>query len=59
MIAVRYADDILVGFQYRSDAERSQEELRERFRRFGLELHPGKTHLIEDGSGLRRRKMLK
>src|SRR5882672_10960132 len=49
MIAVRYADDFIVGFQHRADAERFLAELRERFTRFGLELHPEKTRLLEFG----------
>lgn len=49
VVIVRYADDFLVGFQRRSDAERFQRELRERLRRFSLELHPEKTRLIEFG----------
>ena len=49
MIVVRFADDILLGFQYRSDAERFRNELAERFRKFGLELHPDKTRLLEFG----------
>lgn len=49
VIAVRYADDFIVGFQYQSDAERFLEELRERLRKFSLELHPEKTRLIEFG----------
>ena len=49
MIVVRYADDILAGFQHKSDAERFWAEMRERFRRFNLELHPDKTRLIEFG----------
>lgn len=46
---VRYADDFVVGFQYRSDAERFQKELRQRLTKFSLELHEGKTRLIEFG----------
>jgi hypothetical protein len=46
---VRYADDIVVGFQHRSDAVRFHEELGERFARFRLELHPDKTRVIEFG----------
>jgi len=46
---VRYADDFIVGFQYRSDAERFLKELRERLQKFGLALHPGKTRFIEFG----------
>ncbi len=49
MIAVRFADDWVVGFQYKSDAEQFLRELKERFARFGLELHPDKTRLIEFG----------
>ena len=39
---VRYADDFVLGFQYRSDAVRFMEAMRERFVTFGLELHPKK-----------------
>jgi RNA-directed DNA polymerase len=49
VIVVRYADDFLVGFQYRHEAERFLRELRERFGKFGLALHPDKTRLIEFG----------
>jgi len=49
MIVVRYADDAVLGFQYREDAERFLEQLQERLRKFGLELHPDKTRLIEFG----------
>jgi group II intron reverse transcriptase/maturase len=49
MIIVRFADDFITGFQYREDAERFLAELRGRFAEFGLELHPGKTRLIEFG----------
>ena len=49
MIIVRYADDAVLGFQYREEAERFLEQLRERVRKFGLELHPDKTRLIEFG----------
>ena len=49
VIAVRYADDFVLGFEQRADAERFLEELRERLAKFGLELHPGKTRLIEFG----------
>lgn len=46
---VRFADDFVVGFQYRFEAQRCLEELRERFAKFGLELHADKTRLIEFG----------
>ena len=49
VIVVRFADDIVVGFQSKSDAERCWEELIERFRKFRLELHPEKTRLLEFG----------
>ncbi len=49
VIFVRYADDFVMGFQHRSDAERCLHELRGRFTKFGLELHPDKTRLLEFG----------
>ena len=49
VIIVRYVDDFVVGFQYREDAERFLNELRERLSRFSLELHAEKTRLIEFG----------
>ena len=49
MIVVRYADDIVLGFEHRRDAERFLNALKERLAEFGLELHPDKTRLIEFG----------
>jgi RNA-directed DNA polymerase len=49
VIIVRYADDFVMGFQYRDEAERFRQDLRERLAKFGLELHPDKTRLIEFG----------
>lgn len=49
VIIVRYADDFVIGFENRSDADRCLGELRDRFCKFGLELHPEKTRLIEFG----------
>jgi len=49
MIIVRYADDGVLGFEHREEAERFLGQLRERLRKFGLELHPEKTRLIEFG----------
>ncbi len=49
VIVVRVADDFIAGFQHRADAERFLAELRERFAKFGLELHPEKTRLREVG----------
>jgi group II intron reverse transcriptase/maturase len=49
VIVVRFADDFVVGFEHRHEAERFWRELGERFARFALELHPEKTRLIEFG----------
>src|ERR1022692_22372 len=49
MIVVRYADDTIVGFQHRQDAERFQIDLKERLAKFALSLHPEKTRLLEFG----------
>jgi RNA-directed DNA polymerase len=49
VIVVRFCDDFIVGFQYRFDAEQFLAELKERLRKFSLELHPEKTRLIEFG----------
>ena len=48
-IIVRYADDIVVGFQHKRDAERYLRDVRERLARFGLSLHQDKTRLVEFG----------
>ena len=58
MIVVRYADDFIVGFQHRHEAEKLLAAMRQRFAKFGLELHPDKTRLIEFGpwAALNRRK---
>lgn len=49
MIIIRFADDIVLGFQRRGDAERFQAEMTERLRKFGLELNSDKTRLMEFG----------
>lgn len=49
VIVVRFADDALVGFEFKTDAERFWKELKERMEKFCLELHPEKTRLIEFG----------
>jgi RNA-directed DNA polymerase len=49
VIIVRYADDIVVGFEHEADAERFVAELRQRMAEFALTLHPDKTRLIEFG----------
>lgn len=49
MIVVRFADDIVLGFESEREARQFQDELTERFRQFNLELHPEKTRLLEFG----------
>jgi group II intron reverse transcriptase/maturase len=49
MIVVRYADDIVVGFEHEADARRFLEMMRARLEEFALTLHPEKTRLIEFG----------
>lgn len=49
MIIVRYADDLVVGFEHRDEAERFKEELAARLKKFKLELQSEKTRLIEFG----------
>jgi len=57
VIIVRYADDCIVGFAHRDDAERFWRALRERMGQCNLELHPEKTRLIECGRfAVERRK---
>jgi RNA-directed DNA polymerase len=49
MIVVRFADDFVAGFEHRQEAEQFLAELRERFAKFGLELHADKTRIVEFG----------
>jgi hypothetical protein len=49
MIIVHYADDIIVGFEYQTDARRFWDAMRERLEEYSLSLHPDKTRLIEFG----------
>ena len=49
MIIVRYADDVVVGFEHESDARRFWDAMRERLQKFSLSLHPDKTRLVEFG----------
>jgi group II intron reverse transcriptase/maturase len=49
VVVVRYADDFVIGFEYRDEAQRCLEDLHKRFAKFGLKLHPEKTRLIEFG----------
>ena len=49
VIFVRYADDIVAGFEHEADARRFWDAMRVRFEQFGLELHEEKTRLLEFG----------
>ena len=49
VVVVRFADDFVMGFQRREDAEQCLADLRTRCARFGLTLHPTKTRLLEFG----------
>jgi len=49
VIIVRYADDLVAGFEHEDDARRFLDAMRERFDAFALSLHPEKTRLIEFG----------
>jgi RNA-directed DNA polymerase len=49
VIVVRFADDIVVGFNNKADADQFRAELTERMQKFNLELHPEKTRLLEFG----------
>jgi len=49
MIIVRYADDVIAGFEHEADARRFLDAMRARFAGFALSLHPDKTRLIEFG----------
>jgi len=59
VIAVRYADDWVAGFQFRDDAERFRRAVTERLGQFGLKLHPDKTRLIEFGRFARENRRRK
>src|SRR5256714_3463008 len=56
VMAIRYADDLVVGFERRDEAERFLQEFGERLAKFGLELHPEKTRLIEFGPNAARER---
>jgi RNA-directed DNA polymerase len=58
VIFVRYADDIVAGFEHEADASRFWDAMRKRFEQFGLALHEEKTRLLEFGrhAAARRRR---
>ncbi|NJM10140.1 MAG: group II intron reverse transcriptase/maturase [Bdellovibrionaceae bacterium] len=49
VIIVRWADDFVMGFEHKSQAENYLAELKDRMRKFSLELHPEKTRILEFG----------
>jgi group II intron reverse transcriptase/maturase len=49
IILVRYADDFVMGFEHRAEAEEFLAQLHQRMGKFGLELHGEKTRLIRFG----------
>ena len=57
VVVVRYADDFVVGFEHEEDGKRFLEELRERFRKFKLELHSDKTRFIQFGRYANERRL--
>ncbi|MBT2323773.1 group II intron reverse transcriptase/maturase [Variovorax paradoxus] len=56
VIVVRYADDIVAGFEHEADARRFWDAMRTRFEQFGLELHGEKTRLLEFGRNAAKRR---
>lgn len=56
VVVVRYADDFVMGFQHRHEAQACLEALQARFAKFGLKLHPEKTRLIEFGRHAAQRR---
>lgn len=57
MIIVRYADDIVVGFEHEAEARRFLEAMGERLRGFALSLHPDKTRIVEFGRSAAANRM--
>jgi group II intron reverse transcriptase/maturase len=49
VVVVRYADDFVLGFQHRHEAQDFLADLRVRLEKFGLKVHPDKTRLLEFG----------
>src|SRR5262245_22102931 len=57
MIIVRFADDIVVGFEHEVDARRFWDAMRNRLEEFSLSLHPDKTRLLEFGRHAAERRV--
>ena len=51
---VRYADDVVLGFQYEQDARAMRSAMAERLAKLGLELHPEKTRVLRSGRHARK-----
>src|SRR5260370_1931433 len=49
VFAVRFADDMVIGFTHRRDAEKVHQVIFKRFEKYGLSLHPEKTQLVPFG----------
>jgi RNA-directed DNA polymerase len=56
VLIVRFADDFVVGFEHRDEAERFWADLRDRLAKFNLELNAEKTRLIEFGRFAARKR---
>ncbi len=59
VVFVRFADDFVAGFEHEDDARQFLADLRERFAKFALELHPDKTRLIEFGRNAARTRAVR
>ena len=59
VIVIRYADDTVLGFQYKQDAEALLEAFKNRLSGFSLELHPAKTRMLEFGRYAQERRAKK
>ena len=59
VMTVRFADDFVVGFEFEDDARRFLDALGQRLAKFGLELHPDKTRLIEFGRHAARNRAVR
>jgi RNA-directed DNA polymerase len=59
MIVIRYADDMIVGFQHEHEAKAFLEDVKERMRAFELALHPDKTRLIRFGRHAAKQRQMR
>src|SRR2546425_9778476 len=56
VMAIRYADDLVVGFERRDEAERFLKEFGERLAKVGVGLHPGEARGVGVGTHARRER---